>query len=270
MKKISFVILSYNSEKYLKQCIESVLSIKNYDIHIYITDNGSKDNSISVIKEFNNLKITLIELEKNYGTTISRNKALDLISSTDYICILDSDTVINEDAIQKMVNYLDENQDIGLVGPSMIGSDGKEQIPYRKFPTWKIKILKAIPCNKINKIGEKLESFPETVLKNDYIESDYLISACWIIPNNVYKKIGKFDEKIFYSPEDVEYCIRIKKAGYRIVNVKKAKIIHYYQRISKQKLISKSNITHLLGLHYVLKKYKKFLKEYRKKRKLEN
>ena len=81
----------------------------------------------------------------------------------------------------------------------------------------------------------------------------------------IYPKIGGLDEKIFYSPEDVEYCLRVRSKGYKVVHLKNAKIIHLYQRISKKKLISKVNFSHLIGIHYVLKKYKKFLKEYRKR-----
>lgn len=265
MKKVSFIILSYNSEKYLKDCIESILDIKQFESYIYITDNGSKDNSVEIVKKIqkNNKNITLIELEKNYGTTISRNKGLHLIKETDYICVLDSDTIINENAIKIMAEYIENNSDVGIVGPSMYGKNNEKQIPYRKFPTWKIKLYKAIPIKSINKKGEELENYNVDILP-DAFECDYLISACWMMKFDIYKALGDLDEKIFYSPEDVEYCMRTRQKGYKIVHLKNAQILHYYQRISKKKIISKANITHLLGLHYVLKKYKKFLKEYRK------
>lgn len=265
MKKVSFIILSYNSERYIKDCIQSILNINKYRIHIYIIDNDSKDKSLEIIKSLENENITLIELEKNYGTTVSRNKGLHLIKETDYICVLDSDTKINEQAIEIMTSYLDKNKNVAIVGPAMEGADGEKQIPYRKFPNWKIKILKAIPIKKLNKKGEELENYNIEQFPEEF-DCDYLISACWIMKYSTYLELGDFDEKIFYAPEDVEYCIRAKKKNYRIVHLRKAQIIHYYQRISKQKLISKANITHLIGLHYVLKKYKKFLKEYTKER----
>lgn len=263
MEKISFVILSYNSENYLEECIKSILKIENYKKQIVICDNGSIDNSVNIIKKFECKEIELIELEKNYGTTISRNKCLDKITDTDYICILDSDTVINQESIEIMTQYLKNHSDVGLVGPAMKGKNGEKQIPYRKFPTWKIKLFKAVPIKKISKQGEKLEAYDINKLTDEF-KCDYLISACWMMRFETYKKIGKLDEKIFYSPEDVEYCMRIRKEGLEIVHLRKAEIIHLYQRISKKKLISKANITHLIGIHYVLKKYKKFLKEYNK------
>lgn len=265
MKKVSFVILSWNSEKFLQNNITSIIALKKIDYEIFIIDNGSKDGSLNIITKFLNNKVHLVKLDKNYGTTISRNKGLHLITKTDYICILDSDTIINEDAIFLMAEYLDKHKDVGIVGPGMLNGENEKQVPYRKFPTWRIKLLKACPIKRISKIGEKIESYDIQNLPEDF-ECDYLISACWMFRYSLYKEIGDLDEKIFYSPEDVEYCMRVRSYGYKIVHLSNINIIHYYQRISKKKLISKANITHILGINYVFKKYKNFLKEYKKLR----
>lgn len=220
MKKISFIILSWNSEKYLKKCIESILTINALETEIIIIDNGSTDNSINIIEEYK--KVKLIKLDKNYGTTISRNKGLHEIKNTDYICILDSDTVINEKAITIMTKYVQEHKEVGIVGPSMIGKDNTKQIPFRKFPTKQIKLYKALPIKKYNKIGEELESYDLDSITDEF-ECDYLISACWVMRYDVYKKLGNLDEKIFYAPEDVEYCMRARNEGYKVVHLRNAR-----------------------------------------------
>ena len=263
MKKVSFIILSWNSAKYLNDNISSILKLSKVDYEIIIVDNGSRDNSIEIIENFKSEKIKLIKLEKNFGTTISRNIGLHEITTTDFICILDSDTIINEDAILYMINFLEKNNDVGIVGPSMINGKGEKQISYRKFPTWKIKLLKAFPIKKISKMGEKLEAYDLNSLPENF-ECDYLISACWMLKYETYKTVGDLDEKIFYSPEDVEYCMRARMKGFKIMHLRNVEIIHYYQRISKKKFISKANFTHLIGIYYVLNKYRKFLKKYYK------
>ena len=265
MKKISFVILTWNSDKYITNCIESINTICNFCTQIIIVDNGSTDNTVDILNKYKeNKNIEIVFLPKNYGTTKSRNIALNKVNSdTDYICILDSDTVINSNAIDILAEYLEKHPETAIVGPSMSNERGEKQIPYRKFPSWRIKLLKACPNKKMNEKGQRLESYPEESITDEF-ECDYLISACWLMRYDIYKKLGNLDEKIFYSPEDVEYCMRAKSQGYKIVHLRKAKIIHIYQRISKKKLISKVNLSHLLGIRYVLKKYKKFLKEYRR------
>lgn len=265
MKKISFVVLTWNSSKYIKNCIDSINTIFDFSVQTIIVDNGSTDDTVEILKEYrkemNNLNV--IFLSENVGTTKSRNIALEAIDDgTDYICILDSDTIVNENAIKIMSEYLSKNHDVALVGPEMVNEKNERQIPYRKFPNWKIKILKAFPIKKISKIGEGIESYPIENISDEF-ECDYLISACWMMRYDTYKDLGNLDEKIFYSPEDVEYCMRARSKGYKIVHLKNAKIIHLYQRISKKKFISKVNLSHLLGINYVLKKHKKFLKEYK-------
>ncbi len=265
MTKVAFVILTWNSSKYIKNCIDSLNTIINFLVQIIIVDNGSTDGTVEILKNYkkkmNNLEV--IYLSENIGTTKSRNIALKLVEDdVNYICILDSDTIINENAIEIMSKYLSQNHNVALVGPEMLNEKNEKQIPYRKFPNWKIKLLKAFPIKIISKIGEKSESYSSEAVLDEF-ECDYLISACWMMRYDIYNQLGGLDEKIFYSPEDVEYCMRARSKGYKIVHLKKAKIIHLYQRISKKKLISKVNFSHLLGINYVLKKYKKFLKEYK-------
>lgn len=111
MKKISFVILTWNSDKYITNCIESINTICNFCTQIIIVDNGSTDNTVNILNKYQeNKNIEIVFLPKNYGTTKSRNIALNKVNSdTDYICILDSDTVINSNAIDILAEYLEKH-----------------------------------------------------------------------------------------------------------------------------------------------------------------
>ncbi len=259
MKKISFVILTWNSEKVITQCLESIANSELDSYEIILVDNGSADKTRGLINAFAenhpDAEVKNLWLEKNYGTTVSRNLGINKAAEdSEFICILDSDTVINHDAIAKLTSALDDDPRNAIAGPSMVNLANEPQITAKKIPTAILKFCKAIPIRSIQKIGEQKEKY-------DFSDGGicypvgYLISACWMIRRELMEKIGLLDEKIFYSPEDVEYCVRTWQKGFRVIYCPNAKIIHATQRISKKKLISRHNWEHIKGLFYFFKKY---------------
>lgn len=259
MDKISFVILTWNSEKVISACLDSIAEISEQDKEIIIVDNGSSDKTVEIIDQFikanSQITIRLIQLEKNYGTTISRNLGIQKISDdSNYVCILDSDTVINQNAMSELIRVLASEPSNAIAGPHMVNMEGVEQVTAKCIPTAALKFCKAFPVRKIQEIGEKQERYDFSEGKDNYAVG-YLISACWMIKRIALEKLGSLDEKIFYSPEDVEYCVRAWKSGLRVIYCPEAHIIHATQRISKKKLFSRHNWEHLKGLIYFFNKY---------------
>ena len=147
---------------------------------------------------------------------------------------------------------LESDPKIGIVGPMMKGLDGKIQNSGRGIPTFKIKLLKVMPVMSLQRRGEQLEAIPKT---KNITNVGYLMSACWMLPVELVEKIGLLDERIFYAPEDVEYCMRAWKNGYKVCYDQEAVIIHAYQRLSRKSLLSKHNWEHLKGLLYLFHRY---------------
>ncbi|NMD37288.1 MAG: glycosyltransferase [Christensenellaceae bacterium] len=259
MNNVTFVILTWNSEKVIKNCLESIYNLKETNAQVVVIDNGSKDNTVKIIESFinqtiSNKELELIKSKENLGTTITRNMGIKKAKEGYNICILDSDTVINDDAINLMIDYLNKNPKCGIVGPRMKDSKGVEQTSARNFPTVTEKFLKVIPLKSIQKIANDLHTIKNTEGKIIH-EADYLMSACWLLQKGLIDNVGLLDENIFYAPEDAEYCIRVWKSGYSVVYNGEANIIHEWQRISKQKFFSKMNKVHLQGLYYMFKKH---------------
>ena len=246
----------------ISACLESLSEIREQDTEIIIIDNGSADETIDVINKFENvhkdMSIQLVQLEKNYGTTVSRNIGIRKISKdTNYVCILDSDTVINQNAMNELIRQLEADPLNAIAGPHMVNLEGIEQVTAKCIPTAALKFCKAFPLKEIQKIGENQERYDFSDGRESYLVG-YLISACWMIKRGAVEKLGLLDEKIFYSPEDVEYCVRAWKMGLRVIYCPNAHIIHATQRISKKKMISRHNWEHLKGLIYFFNKYKLF------------
>ena len=259
MEKISFVILTWNSEKVIPACLESIASLNAPDSEVILVDNGSSDSTRALADAFasSHPEMTLrkIWLEKNYGTTVSRNLGIrEADKKSEYICILDSDTVINREAMEELICRLNDDPLNAVAGPAMVNSAGEEQVTAKKIPTAVMKFCKAFPVRAVQRIGERKEKYDFSDGKSSY-PAGYLISACWMMRKSLMEKIGPLDEKIFYSPEDVEYCVRTWKKGFRVIYCPNALIVHATQRISKKKLISRHNWEHVKGLFYFFAKY---------------
>ena len=254
-KSVGFVILTWNSEKYIANCLDSILKIEKYDIFISIFDNGSKDRTKNILEKYRFDNIFFLGCGKNLGTTISRNEALKKLPKTDYIVILDSDIIINDlNGFDKIIDILDNDKEIGIVGPKLVNAEGELQYSGRNIPSIKEKILKVF-FDKSKKTSE-LEHVDYNE-KDDLFCVGYLMSAAWFMRRDFFEKNGFLDEKIFYAPEDVEYCVRAWCNGYKVCYYKKFTVIHFWQRISKKKFFSKHNFEHIKGLMYFFHKYNK-------------
>lgn len=258
--RIGFIILTWNSAHVIEACLSSVLSIKNIETKVVLVDNGSTDHTVELAEgiereKTDNLKI--IRYPNNRGITIARNSGIRhfIGKQIDYICILDSDTVINSSAIEQLIAEMEIHPQYGIIGPKMITSAGVPQMSARCFPTLLEKICKAMPFSSFQRLGEQMEQQYFEVLDTGSYSVDYLMGAFWLIRPDVFESAGMFDEKIFYGPDDAEYCIRVWKTGYQVAYCPKAQIIHEWQRLSKRKMISKINWEHIKGLAYMFRKH---------------
>ena len=255
---VSFILLTWNSEKYIVKCLESLLAnIKGMSYEIFIVDNGSTDNSVSLLRMFQDRHpelIRLICLDRNTGTTYSRNIALRQVSGR-YIVIMDSDVeLIHSETISDLIKLLEMNEHFGLAAPRLLHSDGSLQKSTDVFPTLLTKILRYFFLRLIEK---KETALPQKIQP---YHVDYAISAVWVIKNDVLKTVGLLDENIFYAPEDVDYCLRLWKAGYQIIYEPRVSAIHRTQEISRGLKLNLSVLYHIKGLIYYFRKHGYFLK----------
>lgn len=283
--KCAFIILTYNSAAYVENCFKSVLGLMCLDPYIFVCDNGSEDGTVDIVKRYaqeNESRVTAIFNSENQGTTRSRNNCMKAFMASgkqfDYVCVLDSDTIVNDDAVRLLMETVTVNPE-ALAAPRMFNGKEEEQMSVKHFPSFRIKFFKAIPIKKYHDKGvqaEKYDFFPALKLdrepssdrridftsvppvaldKSVYV-GEYAISACWFMNAALVRRAGLLDEYYFYAPEDVDYCACIKELGGRIVLVSGASIYHLTQRISKKKFISKMNWLHIKGLIYFAKKHK--------------
>jgi GT2 family glycosyltransferase len=258
MYKISYIILSWNSEKFLNDCFISIIKKCNKENILYevITiDNGSIDGSTKLVEQFQNEypdKFVLIHLDKNMGTTYPRNLGLKKARG-EFLCILDSDTELGKGSLSEILERLDSEKKIGIIAPRLLLPDGSIQHSVKRFPTFINKLMKTprILMGIKTKNADFYDDFPFA----DERKADSAISACWFFRRELLKSVGYLDENIFYAPEDVDYSLRIWKSGFYIIYYPKFEVLHHTQQITHKRPISKTSINHFMGLIYYYRKH---------------
>ncbi len=255
--EISFVILSWNSEQYINECLDSIIdkcNIENISFEIFIVDNGSTDRTKTILESYKeeHAEIQIIILDKNYGTTYPRNLALKRASGK-YICVIDSDTKFLSGSLVDVFRYLDDHEKVGILAPRLILPGGEIQHSVKKFPTLlhKLEKLKKIFGGGTSRDLDFYSEFP--FREETPVES--AISACWFFRKELLSEIGLLDENIFYAPEDLDFCLRSWRARKDNIYYTKLTVLHNTQQISHQKPLSKIALSHFYGLFYYFKKH---------------
>ncbi len=253
MPHLSFVVLTWNSENFLTPCFESIMracSRESIPYEIIVIDNGSSDGSVAVVQGYQKAhpaNFKLIALESNRGTTYPRNLGLNQAAG-EYICVLDSDTELGEGSLKKVLMCLATQRDVGILAPRLLLPDGSVQNSVKRFPTMVDKLMK-VPRIVSNIKTQDSDFYKEFPFKTER-DVDTAISACWFIRKEHREKVGDLDEMIFYAPEDLDYSIRVWKAGYRILYYPLFTVLHHTQQISHKKPLSKTSLSHFRGLLY--------------------
>jgi N-acetylglucosaminyl-diphospho-decaprenol L-rhamnosyltransferase len=253
--KLSIIILTWNSLDLLKRCLQSIKNTTRLnDYETIIIDNGSTDGTREFLESGRgNSLYRFILNDKNRGVGPARNQGIEFAEG-EYILILDVDTIAVSDAINGLVAYLEQHPECGLVAPRLTDVNGNLQFTCRKFPIIWSKFLRRTPLewtqNLLNK--EEFRDWDHASVKT----VDYVIGACQMIRRLVFEKVGKYDEKIFYGPEDIDICLRIWQAGWKVVYNPESVIIHDERRITKKRLFSKITWEHTKGLIYFFWKHK--------------
>lgn len=254
---ISSVILSFNSAKTLDRCLDDLaVALSGFDekSEIIVVENGSMDESSETIRRYQDKcgdMIKPIFFDQNTGTTYSRNAAMRQASG-DFILVLDSDAYVTKEALDVLIHYLNTHQQTGLAVPRLAYGSGNFQLSCDEFPTLVRKMQRFL-------FLKQMEDKPHPLqLASEPVDVDYAISACWLIRKDAFRKVGLFDEKIFYSPEDVDYCMRVWENGFKVTYVPDARVIHDAQELSRGFKLSKFHFSHLKGLFYLFYKHRYF------------
>jgi len=222
LSDLSVVIVNWNMKDYLLRCLGSVFRTARRDSReVIVVDNGSQDGSVKEVKEsFPNIR--LIANEENRGFAKATNQGIKH-SSERYLLLLNPDTEVKEDSIERLVAFMDTHPDTGITGVQLLNGDGSKQNSIANFPSLATELL-----NKSLLRWVFPKKFPgkESVYPGP-IEVDSVIGACMLTRREAIEQVGILDEDYFLFFEETDWCYRMKKAGWKVFHVPQSEVVHF-------------------------------------------
>ncbi|MFO7323319.1 MAG: glycosyltransferase family 2 protein [Chloroflexota bacterium] len=242
MIDLSIIIVSWNVEALLVECLNSILRSPvsvgervegRPVVEIIVVDSGSTDGTVERLKR-DYPQVTLLAQAENIGFTRANNLGLKIARGR-HLLLLNPDTVVLDDALGTMIAYLDANPDVGLIGPHTRNTDGSTQSTRRRFPSLAVAFFEST----------WLQPYaPKHLLDSYYvvdgngvretIDVDWVQGSAIMARREVYEQIGGLDEGYIMYSEELDWCRRAKDAGWRVVYLGDAEIIHHGGKSTEQ------------------------------------
>jgi len=233
--KLSVVIVNYNVAYFLEQCLSSVYNSEvNFEFEVFVVDNNSVDNSLEMVKE-KFPQVYLIANDFNAGFSKANNQAIR-ISKGEFVLLLNPDTLIQPDTLQKSVDFMENHPDAGGLGVMMVDGKGKF-LPESKrgLPTPSAAFFKMFGLSALFPHHPKLSAYHLGHLdKNQTHEIDVLSGAYMLMRKETLDKVGLLDESYFMYGEDIDLSYRIQLGGYKNYYLPETRIIHYKGESTKK------------------------------------
>ncbi len=232
--KVSIIILNWNGLGDTIECLESVKGITYHNYEVIVVDNGSSGNDAQVLKEKFGDWAHIIENDKNYGfcggNNIGMRYALDNLYP-DYFVMLNNDTIVDPELVTELVKVTEADLAIGVAGARMYYYDEPDRsFPFRgKAEFWHGYVVKMLRLA-WDKIKGRVDNRQGELIR----EMDWVPGTCFLIKKKSVEDIGLFDENYFCYMDEIDYCIRAGKAGYKIVYVPEAKFWHKFKQSSRK------------------------------------
>lgn len=249
---VSVAIVSRDVQPLIVDCLESLRCATVMEI--LVADAGSSDGSPGVVAE-RFPKVRLIRSTENLGFTRGNNWALRVARGR-YLMLLNPDTVVRPGAIDSLAAYLDAHPDVGAVGPKLLYPDGSVQSSRRRFPMRATGFVESTVLERW--LGEtafvrdyRLADRPDDVEQ----DVEWLMGAAILVRREALERAGLFDEQFFMYSEEVDLCRRIRLAGWRIVYLPEAVVLHHEGRSSEQNMVGRNLHFHESRFRYYAKHF---------------
>lgn len=255
MTDLSIVVLTWNTRDLVLDCLASiereVLSRTDpgrIEVETLVVDNGSADGTVEAVRA-RFPWAQLIPLPRNVGFAAGNNAGLRKISGR-HAVLLNSDTVVLRDAFETCVRWLDAHPDVGVVGPQLLNPDLTKQNCIHNYPSL---VTELVPKSLLEWLFPR--RFPSKRFEHrEPIDVEAVLGACLFVRREVLEQVGSMPEDYFFFLEETDWCWRIRDAGWRVVHVPEARVVHVHGAATKKKIPARTRIEYHRSLYHFFRK----------------
>ncbi len=230
---LSIVIVSWNVRELLRDCLASIDANRaGLALDVIVVDGASHDGSADMVREAFPW-VRLVACDENVGFPRGNNIGMEMALGRD-VLLLNPDTVVLDDALAKMVTFLNANPDVGAVGCQLLYPDGRIQSSRRRFPSVMTGLFESTWLQPLAPKRVLADYYVEDLADDETGDVDWVMGACIMVPHRVLDEVGGMDEDYFMYSEELDWCRRIRDAGYRVVYLPTAQVVHVEGASSEQ------------------------------------
>lgn len=238
---LGVIVVSYNTRDLTRDCLAAAyaaIEAAGLDAHVWVVDNASTDGSAEEVQR-RFPQVTLIASDTNLGFAGGNNVALQAMGALDqpprHVLLLNSDTVAHADALGQMVSFLDASPHVGAVGAQLLYGDGSFQHGAFHFPTLLMALFDFWPLrNRLADTRLNGRYPPSRYAAGEPFPIDHPLGAALMMRWQTFRQVGPLDEGYFMYCEEIDWCLRAKRAGWAIYCVPRARVVHLAGQSTRQ------------------------------------
>jgi GT2 family glycosyltransferase len=231
---VSIVIVNWKTPDLLAGCLDSIrLDARSDSFEILVVDNNSGDNSVEMVRQ-RYPEVQLVANAENVGFARACNQVIPHAKAP-FVLLLNPDTVVVENAVSLMADFMVNNPKCGAVGPKVLNPDGTLQLACRRsFPSPMASFFRLTYLSRLFPKNKTFAQYNLTFADPDQqLEVDALSGSCMMVRKSAIDRIGLLDEDIFMFGEDIDWCWRLKEEGWTVVYAPQAKVFHFHGASSR-------------------------------------
>jgi GT2 family glycosyltransferase len=251
----SIVVVSHNHRGVIEKCFDSLYSLPDRaSFEALLIDNTCTDGAADWVEQH----YPRVKVHRNaarHGFAANANTGMRMLERGRYVLLLNPDVTSIAGLLDRLVDFMDAHADAGIAAPRLFHADGTRQPNCRRFPTPAMLAMRALRMDELWRSSQVRRYLMDDREHAQAAEVDWVTGAALVARRSAIAEVGMMDERYFLYWEDLDWCYRMRRAGWHVYYVPEARAVHGYRREGVRRPISRAGREQMLG---ALKFFRKF------------